>query len=173
MKNFQGRTAGFTLIELLVVAVILAVLAGVVVPVVSGRLEASRDARRLSDMNAIVSAIEQYYLDNNAYPASNANAAYGGWDVSQDGDLIPDLVKGGYLKDMPADPINDDTYHYRYYLYAKGTAGCVGTGPFYVLGIKNFETPEYKTKSTGYFKCTGRDWNAEFAYVTGGGASFQ
>ena len=42
-----------------------------------------------------------------------------------------------------------------------------------MLGIKNFESQDFKTKQTGYFKCTGRDWNSEFAFVTGGGASYQ
>ncbi|MCC7015127.1 MAG: prepilin-type N-terminal cleavage/methylation domain-containing protein [Planctomycetes bacterium] len=168
-----NRRAGFTLIELIVVVLILAVLAGVLVPRVSNRLASARDTRRMEDITALRDAIEQYFLDEGSYPAASSNASFGGWDVSHDGDLIPNLVKGGYLKEVPADPLNDDTYHYRYYVYSNGSYGCVGSGSYYVLGIKNFETQDFATKNTGYFKCTGRDWNTEFDFVTGGGASYQ
>ena len=169
--NSTRSKSGFTLVELVVVILILAVLAGVLVPRVTDRLASARDSRRLQDCQQIQKAIEQYYLDKAAYPAAKQNGAYGGWDVSQDGDLIPELVKTGYLKEAPKDPLNNDTYHYRYYVFAKGTSGCVGPSDFYVLGIKNFETDEFKSKNKGYFKCTGRDWSTEFAWVTGGGAS--
>lgn len=173
MNDRQHRRARFTLIQLIIVVLILAVLAGVLIPRVTDRMAQARDARRLADINTVSRAIEQYHRDRRCYPPANENGAYGGWDVSLDGDLVPDLVKFGYLAHAPRDPINDETYHYRYYVYAKDTSGCIGDGPFYVLGIKNFETAEFKSKNTGFFKCTGRDWSSEFAYVTGGGASFQ
>jgi general secretion pathway protein G len=172
MKKLR-LNAGFTLIELVVVILILAVLAGVLVPRVSNRLASARDARRMQDITAIRDSIEQFYLDKGTYPAATPNAAAGGWDVSNDGDLIPELVRGGYIKDVPKDPMNTDTYNYRYYVYTKASYGCVGPSSYYVLGIKTFETDDFKTKNTGYFKCTGRDWNTEFAFVTGGGASYQ
>lgn len=167
------RRGGFTLLELVVVILILAVLAGVLVPRVSDRIASARDARRMQDITALRDAIEQYYLDKAAYPAASGNASFGGWDVSHDGNLIPTLVTGGYLKEVPKDPLNNDTYHYRYYVYTKNSYGCVGPSSYYVLGIKKFETTDFKTKNTGYFKCTGRDWNTEFEFVTGGGASYQ
>lgn len=164
---------GFTLIELVIVLAILGILAGTVTPRVSQRLAAARDARRLQDVAAVRDAIEQYYLDNGVYPAATTNAAYGGWDVSHDGGFVDVLVRTGYLRAAPSDPINDNTYHYRYYVYAAGSYGCIGTGPFYVLGIRRFETTSISAKNTGYFRCSGRNWGQEFAYVTGGGASYQ
>jgi type II secretion system protein G len=172
MKSHSLK-AGFTLVELVVVILILAVLAGVLVPRVTDRLASARDSRRMQDIQQVQKAVEQYFLDKTVYPPANQNGSFGGWDVSQDGDMIPELVKTGYLKEAPKDPLNNDTYHYRYYVYPKGTAGCVSQNSFYVLGVKNFETDEFKNKNKGYFKCSGRDWNTEFAWVTGGGASQQ
>ncbi len=164
---------GFTLIELVVVISILAILSGVLVPRVTSHLKSARDARRLADIKAVRGAIEQYYLDKGSYPAANANSSYGGWDVSSDGDFIRVLRDQGYLDEDGTDPINDATFHYRYYVYAKGSYGCVGNADFYVLGIRSFESGDFASKNKGYFQCTGRNWNDEFAYVTGGGASLQ
>lgn len=169
----RRSTRGFTLIELVVVISILAILSGVLVPRVTNHLKSARDARRLADIKAVRAAIEQYYQDKGSYPAANANSSYGGWDVSSDGDFIRVLRDQGYLEEDAADPINDATFHYRYYVYAKGSYGCVGNADFYVLGIRSFESDEFATKNKGYFQCTGRNWNDEFAYVTGGGASLQ
>jgi type II secretion system protein G len=175
MKNIRSRfqpalRAGFTLIELVVVVVILAILAAVAVPRFTARLATARDARRLADVKSIQKAIDQYYIDRGAYPA--ASAAVGGWDVSNDAAFITSLTQAGYLAEVPSDPINNATYNYRYFVYPAGSYGCVGAQPFYVIGLTNFETAAYVTKYPGYCRCTGRNWNAEFDYVTGGGASF-
>jgi general secretion pathway protein G len=170
MKNSACR-AGFTLIELIVVVSILVILAGALIPRVTNRMAAARDAQRLTDIRTIKNAIDQYFTDKGTYPAANQNAAFGGWDVSQDGDFIPTLFAAGYLKSIPKDPINDDTYQYRYYLYDKGIGGCKGDTPFYVLGVRAFETADMALKNTGYFQCASRNWGTEFAYVTGGGVA--
>ncbi len=171
MKNLVQR--GFTLIELVVVISILAILSGVLVPRVTNHMKSARDSRRLADIKAIRNAVEQYYLDKGSFPIANTNSAYGGWDVSNDGDFITVLRDYGYLEQMPVDPINDATYHYRYYVYPQGSYNCKGTGSFYVLGIKAFESSDFAAKNKGFFKCDSRDWSSEFAYVTGGGASFK
>jgi prepilin-type N-terminal cleavage/methylation domain-containing protein len=164
---------GFTLIELVVVISILAILSGVLVPRVTNHLRASRDARRLADINAVREAIEQYYQDKGGYPAPNSNSSYGGWDVSSDSDFIHVLTEEGYLNEDARDPLNDATFHYRYYVYAKDSYGCVGSASFYVLGIRSFESSDFAARNKGYFACSGRNWNDEFAYVTGGGASLK
>lgn len=171
MKNRTPRL-GFSLIELVVVISILAILAGVLVPRVSDHMRSARDARRLADVKTLRNAIEQYYMDKGSYPAPHKNSSYGGWDVSHDGDFVQDLLEMGYIEDVVADPINDSTHHYRYYVYNAGSYGCKGTIPFYVLGIRNFESGDFGTKNKGFFRCTSRDWGGEFAYVTGGGASY-
>jgi general secretion pathway protein G len=169
MKNLHAR-AGFSLIELIVVVSILAILAGALIPRVSNRMARSRDAQRLADVRALKNAIDKYHADKGVYPPAKQSAAHGGWDVSQDGDFIPTLLAEGYLQAIPHDPINDDTYQYRYYLYDQGAGGCASSSKFYVLGIRAFETADSALKNTGWFQCATRNWGSEFAYVTGGGA---
>ena len=164
---------GFTLIELVIVVSILAILAGVMVPRLASRAAKARDARRLADMRALVTAIESHYADTGRYPDFNENASIGGWDVSFDGNFINDLTNKGYLPEPARDPLNDESHHYRYYRYDQGSYGCESNTPFYVLGVKRFETDEFTEANRGFFRCQGRDWSTEFAYVTGGGASFQ
>lgn len=166
----RSNRHGFTLIELVVVISILAILAGALIPRVTSHMAETRDARRLADIRAVQQAIEMYYVDRFAYPPAKENARAGGWDVSNDKDFIPELVKTGYLPEAPRDPTNDDTYHYRYYVYDRGTGGCKGDGKFYVLGVKAFETATFAEKNKGQFKCSDRDWSAELAFVCGGGA---
>ena len=172
MKN-RPQSRGFSLIELVVVISILAILAGVLVPRVTSHMKSARDARRLADIKTIRNAIEQYYMDKGSYPVATPNSSYGGWDVSHDNNFITVLRNSGYLEEMPADPINDETYHYRYYVYAAGSYGCKGDTEFYVLGVRNFESTDFAKKNKGFFRCSSRDWSSEFAYVTGGGASYK
>lgn len=167
------KRSGFTLVELIVVISILAVLAGVVVPKVQSHVQKSRDARRLADIRAIQEAITSYYTDRGSYPPPIKNGSYGGWDVSSDGNFIDELVKTGYLSEVPTDPINDATYHYRYYVYNKGSYGCKGTTPFYVLGITKFESTGFAAEHQGFFRCSGRNWGKEFDYVVGEGATWK
>jgi general secretion pathway protein G len=161
--------AGFSLIELVVVILIMTILAGVVVPKVSVRRAAARDARRLTDVHAIADAIEHYKLENGEYPPSSGSP----WEMSSNGNFLAALVEKGYLRDMPADPTNDATYHYRYQRYNEGQNGCVGSGPYFVLGVRSFELNETAAANTGYFQCTGHDWTNDFDFVIGGGASLR
>jgi prepilin-type N-terminal cleavage/methylation domain-containing protein len=171
MKMFRPKAA-FTLVELVVVISILALLSGVLVPRVSDHMRASRDSQRLADVKILRNAIEQYYMDKGRYPQARANSKYGGWDVSQDGDFIRDLRNFGYLDSDVFDPINDTTYHYRYFVFDRAAFGCKGEGKYYVLGVKKFESPEFAARNKGFFKCADRDWGQEFDYVTGGGTTF-
>ncbi|HED66321.1 MAG TPA: prepilin-type N-terminal cleavage/methylation domain-containing protein [Planctomycetes bacterium] len=167
----QSNTRGFSLIELVVVISLLAILSGVIVPRVSNHVQMSRDARRLADIQRVRNAIEQYHMDKGEYPTPNPSPAFGGWDVSNDGGFIDVLTEEGYLEEMPEDPLNTPTYHYRYFVYEPGTYACEGKGEYYVLGIRNFESPEFAREHRGFFRCADRNWGEEFAFVTGPGAS--
>jgi general secretion pathway protein G len=68
---------GFSLIELVVVVAVMALLAGVLTPVVGRVIEDSKVSRAKSDARAIVHAIGRYRLDVGAYPGGpQANATY-------------------------------------------------------------------------------------------------
>ncbi|GAB1689615.1 prepilin-type N-terminal cleavage/methylation domain-containing protein [Krasilnikovia sp. M28-CT-15] len=65
---------GFTLIELLVVVVIIGVLVAIAVPVYLNYRAGAADKSAQSDVRGAISAMEQYYTDNNnAYPPDALN----------------------------------------------------------------------------------------------------
>lgn len=113
--------SGFTLIEILLAIGIIAVLATVVVVSLDpiSRFRDARDARRLSDIQSILSAVHQYVIDNQgAFPsgldtterqigtASSGCSISGECSVSTGScvDLSSSLDR--YLKDIPYDPSN-------------------------------------------------------------------
>lgn len=62
------RIKGFTLIELLVVIVIIGILATLATVTLSSARGKARDARRVSDIKQIQTALELYYSDSQTYP---------------------------------------------------------------------------------------------------------
>jgi len=67
LQIFTKRDRGFTLIELLVVIAIIGILATIVLVSMTGVQQAGRDTARKADMRQIVSAMQMYYGDNEAY----------------------------------------------------------------------------------------------------------
>jgi prepilin-type N-terminal cleavage/methylation domain-containing protein len=120
--RFKKFSQGFTLIELLVVIAIIAALAVVVFVALNPaqRLKDSRDARRTSDVDSILTAVHEYIVDNKgSLPAgltagmieSQLGTSGTGCTVSTAGcaatasacvDLTTPMAK--YLKSIPIDP---------------------------------------------------------------------
>jgi prepilin-type N-terminal cleavage/methylation domain-containing protein len=73
------KSKGFTLIELAVVLAIIAVLAAVLTPMVTGYLDQARTARAQADVRTIADAVKLYNRDTGRYPiyASAANYTSG------------------------------------------------------------------------------------------------
>jgi general secretion pathway protein G len=72
MRKPRSSTAvrGFTLIEILVVVVILGILAAIVVPRVMEHPGEARQVRAKQDIQAIMTALNTYKLDNYTYPTT-------------------------------------------------------------------------------------------------------
>lgn len=66
MKKINKK--GFTLIELLVVIAIIGLLSTLAVVSLNNARSKSRDAKRISDIKQIQTALELYYTDNDGYP---------------------------------------------------------------------------------------------------------
>ncbi len=98
MKRFLKKSSGFTLIELLIVIAILAILATVVFVNLNpgGNLIDTRNARRVSDVSTLETAIQKYSLDNPTIGAPATAAA-----------LVPN-----YLGALPTDPSTNTAYSY-------------------------------------------------------------
>ena len=66
----RKKQKGFTLIELLVVIAIIGLLATLAVVALNNARAKSRDARRISDIKQIQTALEMYYNDATSYPTA-------------------------------------------------------------------------------------------------------
>jgi general secretion pathway protein G len=133
MKIRTHRTA-FTLIEIMIVVVIIAALAAMVVPRLTGRSEQARIAVAEADVNLnIASALKLYELDNGTFPTTEQGLeALLEEPVS---DPRPVNWQGPYLEKEPIDPWKKQ-YQYRfpgtnnrgsYDLYSIGKDGIEGT----------------------------------------------
>ena len=70
------KSKGFTLIELAVVLAIIAVLAAVLTPMVSGYLDQARVARTQADVRTIADSIKLYNRDTGRWPIYDSSADY-------------------------------------------------------------------------------------------------
>lgn len=134
---------GFTLIEVLVVVVILAILAAVVIPKVMEHPGEARVARAKADIQAIVTALNTYKLDNFTYPATEQGLEALASKPSGAPEA-PNWRKGGYLDGVPKDPWG------RNYLYLH--PGAHGDMDVYTLGADGKPGGEGEAGDIGNWK---------------------
>lgn len=103
--------AGFTLLEILVVIIVLGLLAGLVAPRIIGRVSEARTATARTQIELLVVALDNYHLDNGAYPTTAQGLA--ALHAKPNSEPVPRNWRGPYLrKDVPLDPW-DRPYVYR------------------------------------------------------------
>jgi len=113
IKGMFGNSKGFTLIELLVVIAIIGILSSIVITNLNVGRGKARDAKRISDVKQIQTALEFFFDDNGAYPAVLS---------------VGTMVTPGYLPTLPVPPSGEGETAYNY--EPMGT-GCTG----YHLGV--------------------------------------
>jgi len=82
------RESGFTLIELMIVITIILILIGMAAQRYEKSVQHAREATLHQDLMVMRQAIDNYTLDKQAAPQS-----------------LEDLVQGGYLRQVPKDPM--------------------------------------------------------------------
>ncbi len=127
---------GFTLIELLVVIVIIGILATLATVTLGSARSKARDARRVSDIKQIQTALELFYNDNLGYPVAASVTTVGG----------PIWATGvTYMTKVPGDPGGDTLTagcpsSNGNYLYAQTGTVTAGLSTSYTMGYCLFGT---------------------------------
>ena len=86
----KRRATGFSLVELLLVLFVIALLASLVAPVVTGNIQRARESTLKEDLYVMRKAIDDYYADTGRYPENLAL-----------------LVEKRYIRKIPIDPITE------------------------------------------------------------------
>jgi general secretion pathway protein G len=100
-KTKNNRQRGFTLVELLLVLVILALIAGLVLPGIIGKAESAKVKAASSQISRISMSVESFYLDTGDTPSTledlvNEPSGVTGWNGP--------YIKNSLLKDPWGQP---------------------------------------------------------------------
>lgn len=138
----SSKRAGFTLIELLVVIAIIGLLSTLAVVALNNARLKSRDAKRVSDIKQIQTALELYYNDANAYPA----AVTGGGTIANAGVT--------YMSAVPTNPSpqNDGNCSANEYAYVSASPYSTYTLTYCLGGATGGVSPSYNTAYPGSLK---------------------
>jgi type II secretion system protein G len=126
---------GFTLIELLVVIAIIGLLSTLAVVALGSARQKANDAKRLSDIKQIQTALELYYTDQNSYPVEAAAINLGSTDnrcLNSAGFTTANCTTP-YMGLVPEGPVAGEYYQYvgnttTYTITADLQAGAGGFG---------------------------------------------
>lgn len=102
MKKRKGEE-GFTLVEIMVVVVILALLAGIILPKIMGRPEEARRTAAMVQMKEVEAGLNLFKIDNGFYP-STEQGLQALVKKPATGEQPKRYKDGGYLNKVPKDP---------------------------------------------------------------------
>ena len=98
-KSILKKQGGFTLLELLIVIVIIGILALLIIPNITSAPKKARDTKRKTDITTIRKGLEEYFVNNNSYPAALTALESGSAPI---------------IKAVPTDPKNTAPFTYTY-----------------------------------------------------------
>ncbi len=124
------KNKGFTLLELLVVIVILSLLAAIVIPKLTGRVDEAKIDTAKVQLKELKRTLEMYKLDNGNYPTTEQGLKA----LVQKPDTPPEPKKWRqYLDHIPKDPWGNEYVYispaknHPFELKTKGPDGELGT----------------------------------------------
>jgi len=105
---------GFSLLELMIVVVIIAVLAGIAVPIYRNNIEKAKRSEVAVTMGYVKSELDLYYAEEGHYPISPdwSNVVGSNWNYVPTGGL-----RGKYFLSKYYDYQSEDGVHYRIRCY--------------------------------------------------------
>jgi type II secretion system protein G len=126
----MNKQKGFTLIELLVVIAIIGLLSTLAVVALNNAREKSRDAKRISDVKQIQTALELFYNDQGGYPTQSGNLGQGAFLCLDDTGFKATCGTGTvYMKSVPTNPTPNDGGN-QYYAYGVQSATLANNGEY-------------------------------------------
>ncbi|MHB8883115.1 MAG: type II secretion system protein GspG [Thermodesulfovibrionales bacterium] len=97
-----ANSKGFTLIEVIVVAGIIAILAGILVPLIFKEIDESKITRAAADVKSISTVMFVFRKDTGSWPLMDGNCSPAVTFLSGAGNLDPNLAGLGYDTSVPS-----------------------------------------------------------------------
>jgi prepilin-type N-terminal cleavage/methylation domain-containing protein len=111
-SNLPRSSSGFTLVELIIVIGIIAILSGIIIANLTGSKAKSRDAQRISDLNQIQLALEQYFDRCGQYPLVDGSNMPSTASTCSGAGVTVNI--NSYISKIPQDPLSSGSYKYIY-----------------------------------------------------------
>jgi prepilin-type N-terminal cleavage/methylation domain-containing protein len=129
MKKFLDHNKAFTLTEMLITVAVFAILVGIVIVAINPgkQLAQTRNAERAADLKNLQNAIQQFYVDNDYWPASTTITLGTLVEICNENDeptgcIDLDVLVPDYLPSIPSDPLEATSTCYRVTVDATSSA---------------------------------------------------